>query len=319
MATTAISQKLAAASQAVKTNAQAAIGWMGNHKVVVAGVTATAFAVAAIAGSILTGGTAGIIIGAVLGGASLACAGGAAFINCYKNITNERELREALLAIHRAEHPVGILIPARIKRRGELFDQLKVTKDHSVEAVPAQARIEEIDQEAAAHQAKATDEAAQNTQGLVQCHLQCHRDQRSTIQEKVDRANAQFEDTAASLRNLYDPWDSVRETVACINAYRDAETNRPWYMRLFGRHYTPAQFGLQTNATPRDPSLREAKHEKHLEARVIKQRKAQQAQERAKQAQEQAQEQAQAVLNYQPATSRVELVTPTPPPVSVTI
>jgi len=92
MTTTAISQKWAVVSQAVQNNVHTASGWMANHKIVVASTaTTTALAVAAIAGSILTGGIAGIVIGAVLGGASLAC-GTVTGIKCYQDVTHDREL-----------------------------------------------------------------------------------------------------------------------------------------------------------------------------------------------------------------------------------
>lgn len=83
---------LSIVSQSIKTNTQAAIGWTKNHKVIVAGAaTTTALAVAAIAGSILTGGIAAIILGAVFGGASIAC-GALTRIQYHQDTTREKEI-----------------------------------------------------------------------------------------------------------------------------------------------------------------------------------------------------------------------------------
>jgi hypothetical protein len=88
--------------QSITNNVQSAAGWLGKHKVTIAGATLTVAAVAAvIATSILTCGTTAIICGAVLGGVALTSGLGTTALGVKHHITEkkaeEKKSQEAAL------------------------------------------------------------------------------------------------------------------------------------------------------------------------------------------------------------------------------
>jgi hypothetical protein len=89
-----------AIKQAVTNNAHSAAGWLGKHKVTVAGTALTVATVAAvIATSILTCGTTAIICGAVLGGVALTTGLGT-IVKGVKDLRDDRKKLEAAAKQH---------------------------------------------------------------------------------------------------------------------------------------------------------------------------------------------------------------------------
>jgi hypothetical protein len=86
--------------QSITNNVQSAAGWLGKHKVTIAGAALTAVTVAAvIATSILTCGTIAIICGAVLGGVALTSGLGTTVLAVKHHITEKKaEERKCLQA-----------------------------------------------------------------------------------------------------------------------------------------------------------------------------------------------------------------------------
>jgi hypothetical protein len=77
--------------QSIANNVQSAAGWLGKHKVTIAGAALTVAAVAAvIATSILTCGTTAIICGAVLGGVALTSGLGTTALGVKHHITEKK-------------------------------------------------------------------------------------------------------------------------------------------------------------------------------------------------------------------------------------
>jgi hypothetical protein len=89
--------------QSFINNVQSATGWLGKHKVTVAGAALTVATVAAvIATSVLTCGTTAIICGAVLGGVALTSGLGTTALGVKHHITEKKaeESKSQQAAIH---------------------------------------------------------------------------------------------------------------------------------------------------------------------------------------------------------------------------